>query len=135
MQSLPWPILLPLLVPIPWAGLLLGSSIERTGRGIYGFWLFWAGFVYPSGALLLLAVDPGQALLGWLYILVYLGQLLVLGTCTARRLQDAGRSRWSGLLLAVPIVGTLPALSLLAMPSEGRRVPGARGHAASVMAA
>lgn len=135
MQSLPWPILLPLLVLVPWAGLLLASSIERTGRGIYGFWLFWAGLVYPSGALLLLAVDPGQALLGWLYILVYLGQLLVLGTCTARRLQDAGRSRWSGLLLAIPIVGTLPALALLAMPSEGRRVPGAREHAASVMAA
>jgi uncharacterized membrane protein YhaH (DUF805 family) len=46
-------------------------------------------------------------------MLLYLGQVFVLGAETARRLEDAGRSRWLGLPVGLPALGLIPAMGLL----------------------
>ncbi len=121
MHTVPWTLFLLLVGLAPLAGLALAAREMRAGRGEYLLWLLWGGLVYPGGFVLLLAAAGQHSpILWWLYLVLYLGQAFVLGMQTARRLQDAGRSRWLGLPVLVPLLGLLPGLALAFLPPAGR---------------
>lgn len=119
MSEFPWG-LLPAYLALAWvAGLMFAQPGERTSRGRYALWALWAGVIYPAGAILCLSgVGREHDLLLWLGMVLYLGQVFVLGVETARRLEDAGRNRWLGLPVGLPGLGLLPALGLLLLHSQ-----------------
>lgn len=125
MDTIPWTLFLLLVGFAPLAGLALAAKGTRAGRGEYMLWLLWGGLIYPCGVVLLLAgAGHHSSLLWWLYLGLYLAQAFILGTQTARRLHDAGRSRWLGLPAVVPLLGLLPGLGLALLSPAQERKPG-----------
>lgn len=124
MNTVPWTLFVLLVGLVPLAGLALAASGTRAGRGEYMLWLLWGGLIYPSGFVLLLAGAGYHSwFLWWLYLALYLVQAFILGTQTARRLQDVGRSRWLGLPVLVPLLGLIPGLGLaLLSPARERKL-------------
>lgn len=122
MNSVPWTFFLLLGGLTPLAGLALAGREARASRGEYLLWLLWGGLIYPSGfALLLAGAGYHSPILWWLYLGLYLAQAFILGAQTARRLQDAGRSRWLGLPVLIPLLGLVPGFGLaLLAPAERR---------------
>jgi hypothetical protein len=140
-------VAMPFAVSVPTAalalliagGLAVAGREDRLGRSGYVFWLLWARIVYPGGlAVFLLELDLSGSWILWLNILAYLAQLFVLGIKTGERLQDAGRSRWLGLLTAVPLLGVLPAAAIAALRPVGtagsQPTRAAMPHAGAAMA-
>lgn len=114
MHAIPWTAFLLLSLLTPLLGLLLAGRDARASRGEYVLWLLWGGLIYPCGFVLLLAAAAYHSpVVWWLYLALYLAQAFILGIQTARRLQDAGRSRWLGLPVLIPLVGVLPGLGLV----------------------
>ncbi len=126
MDTVPWTAFLLLMALIPLAGLALAGAGERAGRGEYALWLLWGGLVYPCGFVLVLGTaDVHGPALWWLYLGLYLAQAFILGAQTARRLQDAGRSRWLGVPVLVPLLGLVPGLGVLLLAPAGQPAGGA----------
>ena len=137
MDRIDWPTFVVMLGLATLLGILCADREERTGRLPYALWLLWATLVFPSGALVL-KLGPGAHFpaFGAFYLLLQLGQVLVLGAKTATRLRDAGLSRWLALPAAIPFVGVIPGLALAFVPPTPGGLPaladpsGRRGVAA-----
>lgn len=121
MNTVPWTAFLLLGLLTPLLGLALAGREARVSRSGYALWLLWGGLVYPCGFVLLLAgAGYHSPVIWWLYLGLYLAQTFILGAQTARRLHDAGRSRWLGLPVLIPLVGLVPGLGLLLLAPAGR---------------
>ncbi len=87
---------------------------------------YWMFFLFNLAALIVVAIL--DAVLGtspWLYLVYGLGTLLPNLAVTVRRLHDTGKSGWWIFIGAVPLVGFIWMIVLLA--TEGNDQPNAYG--------
>jgi uncharacterized membrane protein YhaH (DUF805 family) len=117
MDMVHWPTFIGMLSLATIAGLICVGRSEIATRLDYAAWLIWATLIFPSGHLLLaLGIGDSFPVLLWTYLALHLGQVFVLGAKTAMRFQDAGLSRWFGLLMTIPVLGMLPGVALAFVP-------------------
>ncbi|MEJ8641492.1 DUF805 domain-containing protein [Streptomyces sp. MS1.HAVA.3] len=87
---------------------------------------YWMFFLFNLAAVIVVAIL--DAVLGtspWLYALYFLGTFLPNLAVTVRRLHDTGKSGWWIFIGAVPLVGFIWMIVLLA--TEGNDQPNAYG--------
>ncbi|MFJ7589663.1 DUF805 domain-containing protein [Streptomyces sp. NPDC097617] len=95
---------------------------------------YWMFFLFNVAAIIVVAIL--DAVLGtspWLYALYFLGTFLPNLAVTVRRLHDSGKSGWWIFIGAVPVVGLIWIIVLLA--TAGQPQPNEYGQDPKVLAA